>query len=199
MRRQLGLLAVAAVLTVAYFLFREAPVLAVQNQLVEPIRVVVAGETVEVAPGATLERNVPRRGPLVVQWYLVRPAGPSGPLGVEVQGGITIDAPKGRMARTITARSGSEPVFAPLITNAAGAALAITVNAGTARAARCDCRVNPGATRARIGYYPLYRNSSVTATLGAGEATFSDLGDKVTAADGSVGLRFSAENFRRPP
>jgi hypothetical protein len=198
MGRQLVLLLLAAGLTFGWLQLRR-PVLVVENRLVEPIRVVVGNETVEVAPGASVEQKVRRRGPLVAQWYLVRPTGPSGPLGVEVQGSITVDQPRGRIERTITTRSAAEPVFAPLITNAADLPLGITVNAGTQRAMPCDCRVNPGATRARIGYYPLYRNSSVTATLGSATASFTDLGDKVDATNGTVGLRFAAENFPRRP
>ncbi len=197
--RQLALLAVAGAITAGMFLLRGRPVLVVENKLVEPVRLVVAGTTVEVAAGGTLEQKVPRQGPLVVQWYLVRPEGPSGPLGVEVQGSITIDQPKGRMPRTLSARNASTPVFAPLITNTAGGLLEVTVNPGTTSAMKCACQVKPGATRAHIGYYPLFRNSGVTATLGAAEATFRDLGDKVSPADGTVGLKFAAENFPRVP
>lgn len=197
MGRQLLLLLLAGALTAGFLVMRR-PVLVVENRLVEPIRLVVGNDTREVAPGGSLETKVRRKGPLVVQWYLVRPSGPSGPLGVEVQGSLTVERPRGRIERTITAASASEPIFAPLISNAADQPLAITVNRGSARAMTCDCRVNPGATRARIGYYPLYRNSSVSATLAGVDATFQDLGDKVNAEDGTLGLRFAAENFPRP-
>ncbi|MBK8004698.1 MAG: hypothetical protein IPK12_12390 [Gemmatimonadetes bacterium] len=73
------------------------------------------------------------------------------------------------------------------------------MNPGTTSAMKCACQVKPGATRAHIGYYPLFRNSGVTASLGGAEATFRDLGDKVSPADGTVGLKFAAENFPRVP
>ncbi len=139
-----------------------------------------------------------RSGPLVAQWYLVRPVGPGGqPLGVELQGSISLEKARGKLTFEISASSGDKPVFAPLITNLTGQPLAITVNAGTANALACGCKVNTGVVRARIGYYALFLNSSVQAVVPAGgAATFRDLGSQVDRTTGTIGLRFQPRDFR---
>jgi Protein kinase domain len=195
-------LAVFLVLAMAVaggLLFGKRPVLSVQNQLVEPIKVVLGAETFEVPPGGTVERTVKGTGPLVAQWYLVRPTGPGGqPLGVELQGSISKERLRGKLSFEVSASSGDKPVFAPLITNVTGQALAITVNAGTANALACNCQVNTGMVRARIGYYALFLNSSVQAAVpNGGTAIFRDLGKQVDRTTGIVGLRFQPKDFPR--
>ncbi len=179
-------------------LLRPVPKVAVTNALVEPIRLVVGTATVEIAPGATREQRVPRRGPVVLHWYLVRPVDPAGaPLGVDVQGSITLEHPRGRMESTVDAGSSDQPVFAPLITNTTGGAVSLTINAGLVNAIPCHCLVKGPSTRARIGYYPLFRNSSVQALDATGRtATFRDLGESVERDRGIVGLRFEDKDFR---
>jgi serine/threonine protein kinase len=191
----LGLAAAAA----AWLLIGKSPVLVVENRLVEPIKVVLGAESFEVPAGGSGERKVKGKGPLVAQWYLIRPVGPNGqPLGIELQGSMSDPDPKGTITVEVGASSADTPVFAPLVTNATDQLLAITINAGTVNAVSCDCRVNPGSTRARIGYYPLFLNSSVQATAPAGEvATFRDLGPQVDRSTGTIGLRFEAKDFPR--
>jgi hypothetical protein len=68
---------------------------------------------------------------------------------------------------------------------------------GLEGAVDCGCAIKPGANRVFIGYYRLYQNSTVRARDSTGRtATFRDLGPRVTAADGTVGLRFEAKDFR---
>lgn len=189
-RLVLLLLVLGAAGVAGYLLLFRAPRLSVENRLVEPVRLVLGTESVEIPPGGSVERPVSRKGPLVAQWYLVRPEGPGGPLGVELQGSISIAEPRGTIRHRVGARSGQVPVFAPLITNETGAPLGITVNPGTAAARRCDCAVPPGTVRGHIGYYELFRNSAVEGTLPGRSATFRELGDKVDPADGTVGIRF---------
>ncbi len=174
-----------------------APLLVVENRLVEPIRVTVGAVSFDVPAGGRAEQKVKGGGPLVAQWYLVRPLGPGGqPLGVEVQGSFTEAKPAGTIEHAVDAGDTQQPVFALLITTATDGPVGLTINAGTVNAQRCDCRVNPGATRARIGYYPLYLNSAVEAANPAGaRATFKNLGEEVDRRTGSVGLRFEAKDF----
>jgi serine/threonine protein kinase len=181
----------------AWLLLGKSPVLVVENRLVEPIKVVLGAESYEIPAGGSVEHKVKAKGPLVAQWYLVRPAGPGGqPLGVELQGSISEPDPKGTITVEVGASGADRPVFAPLITNATDQPLAITINAGTVNAVSCDCRVNPGSSRARIGYYPLFLNSTVQASVPAGGvATFRDLGPQVDRTTGTVGLRFEAKDF----
>jgi serine/threonine-protein kinase len=191
----LGILAAAA----GWLLIGKAPVLVVQNRLVEPIKVVLGAVTFEVPAGASARHKVKGKGPLVAQWYLVRPLGPNGqPLGMELQGSIKADRPTGTMMFDVDASSGDHPAFAPLVTNMTPDLLAITVNAGTVIAQTCDCRISAGATRAKIGYYPLFLNSSVQAAVpGGAVATFRDLGSQVDRRSGTVGLRFEPKDFPR--
>jgi Protein kinase domain len=196
--RLVGLVALAVVAAAgAWAVLGRSPELRIENRLIEPIKVVVGAETFEVAPGATASHRVKGRGPLEAQWYLVRPNGPKGqPLGVEVQGRIAAPHPERVVAVEVGASSGDKPVFAPLITNATDSPLSVTVNAGTVNALDCGCVVQPGSTRVRIGYYPLFLNSSVEAVNPAGaQATFRDLGAQVERATGMVGLRFEAKDF----
>ena len=118
------------------------------------------------------------------------------PMGEELRGSLVIGDPSGRMERSATAR-GNGDYFAPLITNATDGELRVTVNAGLAGALDCGCAVRPGARRVYIGYYRLYRNSTVRARQPDGDsATFQDLGPQVTARDGTLGLRFESKDFR---
>jgi hypothetical protein len=191
----LGLVMIAA--AAGWFIMGKAPVMVVHNRLVEPIKVVLGAETFDVPAGGEAEHTVKGKGPLVAQWYLVRPLGTGGqPLGMELQGRLLAEKPEGVLSFDVDASSGDRPAFAPLVSNATSGPLAITVNAGTVNAQACDCRVTPGATRARIGYYPLFVNSSLQAAAsGGGVATFRDLGAQVDRRTGTVGLRFEAKDF----
>ena len=179
-------------------LSRGHPTLVVENHLVEPIRVVIEGQAKQVAAGAIVELPIKRGRALTAQWYLVRPIGPSGqPLGVDMQGTITELRPRGRVTRRIDASSGEIPVFAPLITNGSSTPIKVTVNAGLVGATPCDCSVRPGSTRAHIGYYTLFENSTVeAATSGDARARFSNLGVEADRETGAVGLRFEDKDFR---
>jgi hypothetical protein len=71
------------------------------------------------------------------------------------------------------------------------------VNAGLRGAVDCGCAVRPGARRVFIGYYRLFRNSTVVVRApGAGSAAFRELGPRVTAPDATVGLRFEDKDLR---
>ena len=79
------LLGVAALLVIA----RGGPVLAVENQLIEPINLVVDGATYRIAPGEISSVRIRRGRPLAAQWFLVRPQSASGkPMG-RIAGRVT--------------------------------------------------------------------------------------------------------------
>jgi hypothetical protein len=182
---------------VAWVLFRR-PQLVFTNQLAGPVTVVAGeGDQVRLAPGETHTFSVPGRSSLVVQWSLERPLSANDrPMGEELRGSLVLREPSGRIERSATAR-GAGDYFAPLITNASDDMLRVTVNAGLEGALDCGCAVRPGARRVFIGYYRLYRNSTVRARSPSGvSATFQELGPKVTATDGTVGLRFESKDFR---
>jgi hypothetical protein len=191
------LLAIAA--AAAAYLLLGRPRLQFTNRLAAPVRLVFGAEAARtLAPGETVVLGVPRHGVSVAEWELVRPLSADGePMGEEIRGAIV---PRGRglVADSAWVRQGDADYFAPLITNAAGELLRITVNAGLEGARECGCAVRPGAERVFIGYYRLYANSTVRAKGPSGEATFRDLGPQVRSPDGTVGLRFEDKDLVSP-
>jgi hypothetical protein len=169
------------------------------NELVGSIRL-AANEALPltVAPGATVRRAVPRGRAIVAQWELVRPLSADGrPMGSEVRGSVVVSEPSGAVRRSARARGTDADYFAPLITNATQELLRVRVNAGLEGSLDCGCGVRPGARRVFIGYYPLFQNSTVRATVQDGRsATFRDLGPGIITPDGAVGLRFEEQDLR---
>jgi hypothetical protein len=118
-------------------------------------------------------------------------------MGSEVRGSVVIREPSGTLRRSARARGTDADYFAPLITNASQELLRVRVNAGLEGSLDCGCAVRPGARRVFIGYYPLFQNSTVRASMRDGRsATFKDLGPSVVTADGTVGVRFESQDFR---
>jgi hypothetical protein len=196
-RRTLVLaLLVAVVATGAAYLLLGGPRLRFTNRLAAPVRLAIAGRVDTLPGGATVELEVPGDDTSVAEWELIRPlSADDRPMGEEIRGAVVL---RGRtIADSAWVRQGDAGYFAPLITNASGKLLRITVNAGLQGALDCGCAVRPGATRVFIGYYRLYQNSTVRARAPSGaEATFRDLGPQVTRLDGTVGLRFEEKDLR---
>jgi hypothetical protein len=173
------------------------------NGLAGPVRLVLADVPPRtVAAGEAVRLAVPRGRTVVAQWELARPlSADSAPMGEEVRGSSVLRQPSGTLRIRAASRTRDGAFFAPLITNASGRPLRMTVNAGLQGAVDCGCAVRPGARRVFIGYYHLFQNSTVQArAVGGGQggasATFRDLGSQVTAADGAVGLRFEDKDLR---
>lgn len=189
------------VLLVAGGVFRwtTRPMLTIENRLIEPVRVTWNGATFELQPGQNRTFPVARRRAFVTQWYLVQPVGADGQqMGHALQGTIAIDQPGGRMQRNIDSWSTGKPYFAPLITNASDQPLTAEINTGLLGAEGCRCSVPAGSTRAHIGYYPLFQNSTVQVKAPNGKsAAFHDLGPQISdKIGGAVGLRFETANLR---
>ncbi len=182
---------------VAWF-WLSRPRLMVVNQLVEPVRLSLAGTERELGPGDTLRVVLSRGRQAILQWFVVQPRSPGGrTLGDPMQGTFTEARPQGRLEWHITPASAGDPFFAPLITNAASQGLRIIVNAGLQGQVDCDCSVPAGAEHAHLGYYRLYANSRVRAIAPGGRsALFQDLAAHVDSTDGSVGLRFERKDFQ---
>jgi hypothetical protein len=197
--RRWWLLAAAVLLVGAAAAFwATRPRLAFENRLLLPVRVTAVGRERVLQPGARFVARLRRGRPFVAAWTVVRPVGSRGtPMGVEVSGTINVPDPRGRTVRWADAGAEDGAYFAPLITNETGSPLSVVVNAGLQGALACDCDVPPGATRAMIGYYPLYRNSTVRVEDARGHsATFRDLGPEVSRSAGVVSLRFGANDLR---
>jgi hypothetical protein len=185
-------------LAAGWYLLR-SPRLVFTNRLAAPIWVAI-GQTapVSIAPGATARLPLSAGGSQVVQWNLARPlSADQRPMGEELRGSMVVRQPNGTIQNSATARGTDLDYFAPLITNATDALLRVKVNAGLEGAVDCGCAVRPGARRVFIGYYRLYRNSTVQATDSLGrKATFRDLGPNVTGPEGTLGLRFEGKDLR---
>jgi hypothetical protein len=174
----------------------QRPTVMFTNRLMGPVRLTLNESTRTVAPGETIRAKVPR-DMLTAQWELVRPLSANQtPMGEEVKGAWVVRAPRGTIERAAEGRTDTGDFFAPLITNASDRLLRIAVNAGLEGAKDCGCAVRPGAQDVFIGYYRLYRNSTVRATDPQGRtATFRDLGPAAEARGWRVGLRFANENL----
>jgi len=176
------------------------PKLDFTNRLAAPVRLSAgtAGSRT-VAPGETVRLGIPRGHTLVAEWELVRPLSADGaPMGAAVTGAAVLREPHGVVRAAATSQAGDGDYFAPLITNATSQLLRVVVNAGLRGAVDCGCAVRPGARRVFIGYYRLFRNSTVQVTGAGGmTAAFLDLGPQVTAVDGTVGLRFQDRDLRK--
>ena len=163
------------------------------------MRVVVGGAPpAVVAAGATVKLPAPSGETVVAEWELVRPiSADSAPMGEEMRGSTVVRNPRGTVRLTAATHAGDADYFAPLVTNATSQPLRVMVNAGLNGAMDCGCAVRPGGQRVFVGYYRLYQNSTVLVrgTSGA-RASFEELGPKVTAADGTVGLRFEDRDLR---
>jgi hypothetical protein len=180
-----------------YLLLR--PRVAFTNNLAAPVRVVVGGEQpVIVAAGATVKLPASSGKTIVAEWELVRPiSADSAPMGEVMRGSTVLRSPRGVVHAAATTRPGDADYFAPLVTNATSQPLRVMVNAGLDGAMDCVCAVRPGGQRVFIGYYRLYQNSTVQVRGTSGAmASFKELGPRVRAADGTVGLRFENENLR---
>ena len=191
------LLGVGAALAGWYLLSRRT--LVFTNQLAAPIWIAVGpAPPVTLPAGETARLSVPGSGTQVVQWNLARPlSADERPMGEELRGSVVVREPRGTVRQSASARGTDADYFAPLITNSSDDLLRVTVNAGLEGSVDCNCAVRPAARRVFIGYYRLYRNSTVQARDPAGRtATFRDLGPSVTTADGIVGLRFESRDFR---
>jgi hypothetical protein len=192
-----ALVAIGAALAGWYLFSRRT--LVFTNQLAAPIWIAVGqASPVMLAAGATVRLSVPGSGAQVVQWNLARPlSADERPMGEELRGSVVVREPRGTVHQSASARGTDVDYFAPLITNSGGESLRVTVNAGLEGSVDCNCGVRPGARRVFIGYYRLYRNSTVQARdPGGRSATFRDLAPSVTTPDGSVGLRFESKDFR---
>lgn len=166
-----------------------------ENQLVFPVKVLWNGrEEGIVAPGGTLRHPVRRGSAATVQWYAALPTG--APPGEAIEGSVVLDRITLRSEVVASGESAKVPMFAPLITNATGLALKVTVNPGSAAATECRCTVPDGGTRMGIGYYRLFKNSAVQVTAPDGRsAVFRDFASSVAPGSGTVGLRFEAKDL----
>jgi len=186
--------ALAAVAAGGYLI--ALPTFEFTNGLKGPVRLEIDQKVRLVNPGETVRIRVGRKL-LVAQWALQRPlSADRQPMGEALLGSWVVPAPRGTIRRAAGPRLDTGDYFAPLITNATESNLRIVVNAGLDGALDCGCAVRPGAHHVYLGYYRLYRNSTVQATDPQGRhATFRDLGAEAQSGGWVVGLRFASADF----
>jgi len=138
------------------------------NALVEPVEILLDGAPIDtVRPEGTARLALLRgRGDggshAELRWRLLRPGNP--PIGEALEGPLpAFRSLRGRRVAPIVAEVGGQSYFAPLVTNTSATDITIEVNPGTQAAVRCNCLVPKGAVRTHIGYYRLYRNSTIAA------------------------------------
>ncbi|MBA3345511.1 MAG: hypothetical protein H0T44_09475 [Gemmatimonadales bacterium] len=181
------------------FFLLTRPRLRFANRLAAPVRLVFGDDASRtLAPGETITLSNARGRTVVAEWQMIRPlSADSQPMGEVIRGAVVLRGTRGIVVETADSRAGGTDYFAPLITNASSQPLRVMVNAGLEGAVDCGCAVRSGATRVFIGYYRLFRNSTVLARDSAGgRATFQDLGPQVLRADGTLGLRFEDKDLR---
>jgi hypothetical protein len=178
--------AVVAALAAAGY-FAAQPSFVFSNGLMGPVQLAVNNAARVVPPGETIRVRIGRKL-LVAEWELQRPmSADRQPMGETVHGSWVVPAPRGTVSRTAGPRVETGDYFAPLVTNDTDRLLRITVNAGLDGARDCACAIRPGARRVFLGYYRLYRNSTVQATDPDGRtATFRDLGPEAQARNWMV-------------
>jgi serine/threonine protein kinase len=161
-------------------------------------RVTVRDATHEVEAASQRRVALARGGTLMAQWSLQQPTTPSGrAMGVAVEGAFTADRPRGTVKRMADSRPGGRPYFAPLITNATDEVLSVTVNPGLVAVLSCGCRIPVGMSRAVVGYYPLFSNSSVEVRDDRGRsAIFRDVATGVDAVSGVVEIYVEESDLR---
>ena len=184
----------------AYFLLR--PHLVFTNTLAAPVKLAVGGVPPSaVALGATAATAVlgPSTRVSAVRGQLLDDTAVAPLVLATVHPSSVLRAPSGTVRVTAASRTADDAYFAPLITNASAQLLRVMVNAGLRGAVDCGCAVRPGARRVFIGYYRLFQNSTVEGRApGVGAGTFRELGPRVIAPDGTVGLRFEDKDLRGP-
>ncbi len=202
-RRRTGLIAALAIVVagagLGWFVFGRPVVLDLTNRFDAPLTITTpSGQSVVVPPGATVPLELPSSGFARLPWQVAERRSPDGrPMGKSPAGEIDFRGRRGRNLRSVGLGEARVPMFEPLITNAADVPLSVVVNAGLGGAASCDCQIPPGAVRFPVGYYPLYRNTTVQAMApDRRSATFKDLGPKVDRSTWTVGLRFETRDLR---
>jgi hypothetical protein len=141
----------------------------VHNALVEPVEILRNGTPIDTVPPDGSARLALLRGRAdgggaraELRWRLLRPGNP--PIGEALEGPLPeLRRLRGRRVAPIVAEVGGQSYFAPLVTNTTATDITIEVNPGTQAAVRCNCLVPQGAVRTHIGYYRLYRNSTIAA------------------------------------
>jgi len=196
-----GVVALVLGSPVVWFFLARRPSLRLVNRFDLPLELVLPDSTrAAIPPGTARNFRLPGGGLVRVLWSVAaRPSPNGGPMGLPVSGELQLRSPRDS-ATEVGLGQARMAMFEPLITNHTDGALRIVVNAGLAMAQDCGCVVPPGVERYPIGFYPLYRNTSVRAVDSLSrQATFTNLGVEARRRGWRLGLEFKDRDFRRMP
>jgi serine/threonine protein kinase len=167
----------------------------IRNELVEPVDILMDGQTVHrLEAGQRDSLIVPRDRPVGVSWRLVRPQQGSQEMGEEFEVLLSSGAARREAARwVIRGVTLDRAMFAPRITNRTDRDLVALVNRGTSAEQRCNCIIPAATEDVHIGYYPLLENSTIRFfdAQRAYRGQFQEIGDisaRVDTLSGSVGV-----------
>jgi hypothetical protein len=139
----------------------------VNNQLIYPFDIQTNGANIGTAPASqTWRQEVLAPSSLTLSFDLQRPSPFGVPLGESMNGFFNpIANPTGTISFDIGNVIGTQPYFAPLITNQTSVSLLMGVNMGlgTGYEERCNCVVPANSTNVGFGYYRLFSNGNVRA------------------------------------
>ncbi|MEO8199133.1 MAG: serine/threonine-protein kinase [Gemmatimonadota bacterium] len=196
-------LIVAVFAVVAYFV-KVKPVLTIRNHLTLPVLLRWGDADTVLVPGAMFTTVVPANGKILAQWSVARPrlSDSTPELGVDYRNNIMVDGMS--LMQTLTRKvsldidswgSGGDRYFAPLITNATGHPVRVTVNPST-QTPGCQCLVPPG-ERIPIGYYVLPDTAMIRISLPPRYAVYRDLEKLVDPVSGAIEIRVDSASFKR--
>ncbi|NIM51270.1 MAG: protein kinase [Gemmatimonadales bacterium] len=167
----------------------------VRNALVEPVQILVDGQTVHfLQPGEQDSLLLPQNRPIEVAWRLIRPRQGRQEMGEEFEVVLSTGRRRGEDARSvITGVTADRAMFAPRITNRTNRDLVALVNAGLPMELRCNCVIPSGSRDLHIGYYPLFESSAIrffdARRPYSGEyQEIGDISGRVDTLSGSVNL-----------
>jgi hypothetical protein len=198
-RRTLVAVGLVAAATALWASVRPHASLVVHNRLTEPIAVTLEDTGLTVAAGDSIRLPLRARAPLEAHWAMVRPAGPDGRiLGSELEGSIVSDDVRGEVRELVGAGTDGRPHFSPLVVNATGRRLHVTVVSGR-DSSDCGCSIAPGDSL-RLGYYPLLPGSGVRVRDTArATGRFDAMLTGVDSVSGAVVFRVAPSSLIAPP
>ncbi len=171
--------------------------LVVENRLVQPIAVTLGDSGFTIAPGDSARVQLDAGQPVEAHWAMVRPDAAGRMLGRELEGSILADSARGELRRVVSAGTGGQAWFTPIVVNATARPVRVSVMSGR-DSVDCHCGVAPGDSL-RLGYYPLQPGSAVRVTDKAGRtARFQSLTLLADSVTGAASVRVTAAALRAP-
>lgn len=194
---RLALAAAAIVLLVGLgYALRPAAALVLQNRLLDPIALTVAGADHVVAPGDSIRVPLPRGAALAANWRTLpaRSAG-GGLLGLALAGNMHEAEPRGDVRRVVDLWTIGRSYLAPVVANRTAGPVDVTLHDPAGRATPCHCPVAAGATES-LGYHDPTQLGQLEFTDQHGNvALVGPLAGRADRATGAAFVQLDAADF----